>query len=140
MLPQTAIATVNFRIHPRDSIESLIAHTHEMIDNDAIDVTIRGGFGREPSAVSNRDAQGFQDLETTFRQVFGDIIVVAGLTVAATDSRHYAQISDDSYRINPFIFTGEDIKRLHGRDERISVAGMAKAVQFYTALIQNAAH
>ncbi len=139
VLPQTATATVNFRIHPRDSIASLIAHTNEMIDNPAIDVTIRGDFGREPSAVSSREARGFQDLETTFRQVFGDIIVVAGLTVAATDSRHYAQVSDDSYRINPFVFTGADIKRLHGRDERISVDGMAKAVQFYAALIQNAA-
>lgn len=139
VLPQTATATVNFRIHPRDSIESVIAHTRDMISNPDIEVSIRGGFGREPSAVSSREAQGFADLETTFRQVFGDLIVVAGLTVAATDSRHYAQVSDDSYRINPFVFTGADIKRLHGRDERISVEGMAKAVQFYAVLMQNAA-
>ncbi len=72
------------------------------------------------------------------RQVFGDLIVVPGLTVAGTDSVHYSQISDDSYRINPFMFTGEDIKRLHGRNERISVDGMIRAVQFYSTLIRNA--
>ncbi len=138
VLPQMAVGTVNFRIHPRDSIESVIAHTHEMIDNPDIDVEIRGDWGREASAVSSADNQAFATLEMTFRQVFGDLIVVPGLTVAGTDSVHYGQISDDSYRINPFKFTGDDIKRLHGQNERISVDGMIKAVQFYSTLIRNA--
>jgi len=55
VLPQTAVATVNYRIHPRDSIESIIAHTNEMIDNPDIEVAIRGAFGREPSGVSSRE-------------------------------------------------------------------------------------
>jgi len=139
ILPQTAVATVNFRIHPRDSVESIIAHTHEMIDSPDIDVTILGGAGMEPSGVSSSDNQAFDTLAMTFRQVFGDLIVVPGLTVAATDSRHYSLVSDDSYRINPFIFTGDDIKRLHGRNERITIKGMAQAVQFYSTLIRNAA-
>lgn len=140
VLPQNATATVNFRIHPRDSVESIIAHTHDMIDNDEIDVQIRGGgAGREPSAVSSSTNAAFATLSTTFRQVFGDLIVVPGLTVAGTDSRHYALISNDSYRINPLVFQADDIKRLHGRNERISVEGMAQAVQFFTVLIQNSA-
>ena len=138
VLPQTAVATVNYRIHPRDSIETIIAHTHEMIGTPEISVEIRGGEGREPSVVSSSENQAFATLELTFRQVFGDLIVVPGLTVAGTDSRHYALISDDSYRINPFMFTGDDIKRLHGRNERIPVDGMIKAVQFYSTLIRNA--
>jgi carboxypeptidase PM20D1 len=139
VLPQTAVATVNFRIHPRDSIESLIAHTKGLIDDPEIKVDIRGGWGNEPSRVSDRNGEGFKTLATTFKQVFGDLIVVPGLTVAGTDSVHYETVSDDSYRINPFVFTGEDIKRLHGRNERISVAGMMQAVQFYQVLIGNAA-
>jgi len=139
VLPQTAVATVNFRIHPRDSIQSLIAHTKALIDDPEIKVEIRGGWGNEPSRVSDRNGEGFKMLATTFRQVFGDLIVVPGLTVAGTDSVHYETISDDSYRINPFVFTGEDIKRLHGRNERISVQAMAQAVQFYQVLIGNAA-
>ncbi len=139
ILPQTAVATVNFRIHPRDSVETIIAHTRGMIDNPDIEIEIRGGAGREPSRVSSSDNQAFATLAKTFRQVFGDLIVVPGLTVAGTDSRHYNLIADDSYRINPFVFTGDDLKRLHGRDERISVDGMVLAVQFYATLIRNAA-
>jgi carboxypeptidase PM20D1 len=139
ILPQEAIATVNYRIHPRDSIQSVIEHTRAMIDNPEIEIKMRDGFGNEPSAVSDKDGAGFKALSNTFQQVFGDLIVVPGLTVAATDSVHYSQVSDDSYRINPFVFTGEDIKRLHGRNERISVQGMGQAVQFYSMLIRNAA-
>lgn len=138
ILPQTAVATVNFRIHPRDSIEDIIEHTRALIDDPDIEIQVRGGFRGEPSAVSSSDNAAFSTLATTFRQVFGDLIVVPGLTVAGTDSRHYSLVSDDSYRINPFVFTGDDISRLHGRNERISVAGMVKAVQFYTVLIRNA--
>lgn len=137
VLPQKAIATVNYRIHPRDSIASVIEHTHAMIDNPDIEIKMHGSFGNEPSGVSNKDGEGFKALSKTFRQVFGDLIVVPGLTVAATDSVHYSKVSDDSYRINPFVFTGDDIKRLHGRNERISVEGMTQAVQFYQALIRN---
>ena len=137
VLPQTAQATVNFRIHPRDSVASIVAHTREMIDNPEIDVEVRGE-GREPSVVSDSDNAAFATLSRTFRQVFGDLIVVPGLTVAATDSVHYSQVSDNSYRINPFVFTGDDIKRLHGRNERISTEAMVKAVQFYVTLIRNA--
>ena len=137
VLPQTAQATINFRIHPRDNVASIVAHTREMIDNPAIDVDIRGE-GREPSVVSDSDNAAFATLSQTFRQVFGDLIVVPGLTVAATDSVHYSLVSDDSYRINPFVFTGDDIKRLHGRNERISTEAMVQAVQFYVTLIRNA--
>lgn len=139
VLPQQAIASVNFRIHPRDTIEGLIAHAVDLIDDPAIEVKVRGGWGNEASAVSSSENQAFQTLSTTFRQVFGELIVVPGLTVAGTDSQHYSQISDDSYRINPFVFTGEDISRLHGINERISVEGMVQAVQFYVVLMQNAA-
>ncbi|MFT5637675.1 MAG: carboxypeptidase PM20D1 [Paracoccaceae bacterium] len=79
-------------------------------------------------------------LSKTFQQVFGELAIVPGLTIAGTDSKHYSTISDDSYRINPFVFTNDDIPRLHGKNERISTKGMAQAVQFYRQLIENSAN
>ena len=139
VLPQAAVASVNFRIHPRDSVQSLIDHAHKLIDDDTIEVTVRGG-ANEPSTVSSATSEGFETLSMTFQQVFGDLAIVPGLTIAGTDTRHYAGIADDSYRINPFIFTGEDIPRLHGKNERVSVDGMVKAVHFFRLLIENAAN
>ncbi|MFT4717489.1 MAG: carboxypeptidase PM20D1 [Paracoccaceae bacterium] len=140
VLPQVAVASVNFRIHPRDTVETLIEHAIDLIDDERIEITIRGGASSQPSAVSSTDSVGFLTLSKTFQQVFGELAIVPGLTIAGTDSKHYSTISDDSYRINPFVFTNDDIPRLHGKNERISTKGMAQAVQFYRQLIENSAN
>lgn len=138
VLPQEAVAAINYRLHPRDTTESLIAHVRAVVDDEGIEIAPREGFWREASAVSSHETEGFGQLSQTFREVFGELVVVPGLTIAGTDTKHYSTVADDSYRINPFIFTSEDIPRLHGVDERISVEAMGKAVQFYIQLLKNA--
>lgn len=138
VLPQKAVAAINYRLHPRDTTESLIAHVRAVIDDEDIEIAPRKGFWREASGVSSHEAAGFNTLALTFREVFGELVVVPGLTIAGTDTKHYSTVSDNSYRINPFIFRSEDIPRLHGVDERISVEAMGKAVQFYLQLLKNA--
>jgi carboxypeptidase PM20D1 len=66
------------------------------------------------------------------------VVPAPSLTVGATDSRHYAAISEDSYRFIPMRLQSADLKRVHGVDERIGVADYARMVQFYAALIRNA--
>lgn len=137
VLPQKAVATVNYRLHPRDSIEGILSHTRNKIDNPAMDVTLRGGFQSAASEVSSAQNDAFALLSRTFGQVFGDVIIVPGLTIAGTDSRHYGRIADDSYRINPFVMTGDDIPRLHGVNERLSLQDLERATQFYMLLLRN---
>lgn len=136
VLPQEAVATVNFRLHPRDSVQDVVDHVTAVIDDEAIDVSVRSGAG-EASPVARSDNAAFALLDKTFRQVFGELIVVPGLTVAGTDSKHYALIAEDAYRINPFVFTAEDIPRFHGNNERVSVEAMGQAAQFYMMLLTN---
>lgn len=137
VLPQKAVAAINYRLHPRDTTESLIEHVRGVIDDPKIEIAPREGFWREASAVSSHEAVGYLTLEQTFKEVFGQLIVVPGLTIAGTDTKHYSTVADNSYRINPFIFRSTDIPRLHGVNERISVEAMGKAVQFYIQLLKN---
>ena len=137
VLAQEATATINFRLHPRDTIEDVIQHVHDNVGDIPVDVEIREGAAREASTISSKDSAGFSLLAQTFSQVFGEVIIVPGLTIAATDTVHYLKISDDSYRINPFIFRGEDIPRIHGKNERISIDNMLLGTQFYTQLMMN---
>lgn len=138
VLPQEATATVNFRLHPRDSVEDIVTLTQERVGED-LEVTLRGGFQRGASAVSRSDNEAFNGLAMTFGQVFGDVIIVPGLTIAGTDTRHYSRVADDSYRINPFVMTSKDIPRLHGVNERLSLEDLERATQFYAVLLRNTA-
>jgi carboxypeptidase PM20D1 len=56
-----------------------------------------------------------------------------------TDSRHYRDIATDIYRFTALRFAAEDLKRLHGVDERVSVTGYKELVSFYLLFLRSAA-
>ncbi|SLN28703.1 Succinyl-diaminopimelate desuccinylase [Pseudoruegeria aquimaris] len=137
VLPQEAVATVNFRIHPRDTVESVLAYVQAVVDDPRIEIRPREG-ARGASTVSSAQSEAFGLLSASFRAVFGDVAVVPGLTVAATDSAHYQAVAEDSYRINPFVFEPHDLPRIHGVNERVSLENLEKAVQFYRIVMEGA--
>lgn len=134
VLPTEAVAVVNFRIHPRDTVESVVAHVEEVIDNPDVEVTLRGD-PTHPSPVSSAETEGFQLLAQATLGAFGNVILVPGLTVAGTDTKHFSKISDDSYRFNPMTFGPDDLSRIHGINERVSIADLERAVQFYAQIM-----
>lgn len=75
-------------------------------------------------------------MATAARMALGDIIVTLGITIAATDSHFYSQITD-SYRFNPMNLTPQDFSGFHGTNEHISIDNMVKAVQFHTSLMSS---
>lgn len=134
VLPTKAVATVNFRLHPRDTAASVMAHVQSVINDPSVVVSQRGEQ-TEASPVSRHDAPGFQLLARTTLAQFGEVILVPGLTVAGTDSKHFLKISDDSYRFNPVTFGPEDLARLHGINERVAIKDLGHAVGFYSQLM-----
>jgi carboxypeptidase PM20D1 len=138
VLPTVATAILNVRILQGDSIESVIEHVQATI-NDA-EVTVRqvGNEPSEPSQISDIGSSSFAVLRSTVHQVFPDATVAPGLLIGRTDSRHYAGIADNSYRFLPMRLTREDLKRIHGTDERVAVDNYAEIIRFYIQLLRNA--
>ena len=93
----------------------------------------------EASKVSPSDAPPFLLINRTVREVFPGTVVVPGLMVAATDSIHFAELSDHIYRFMPVMAKAADVTRFHGTDERISVANYADLIRFYHSLISQGA-
>ena len=136
VLPTQAVATVNFRIHPRDNVEGVLKYVQDLVASDKVTVEILGGRGSSASNVSSHTSEGYKAISESLREAFGTIIVLPGLTVAGTDSKHYSKVADDAYRINPFIVGNDDITRFHGIDERISVKNMEQGVAAFMLLIE----
>ena len=63
------------------------------------------------------------------------LILAPGLMLGATDSKHYAGLTDRVYRFNPMRLAPGDPPRLHGVDDRIAVADLHDAVEFYVRLL-----
>ena len=57
--------------------------------------------------------------------------------VAATDSRHFIPIAGDVYRFFAMTVAPDDVARLHGVDERISLRDYENVIATYYRLLQN---
>jgi carboxypeptidase PM20D1 len=136
VLPTTAKAMLNFRILPGESTQSVLQHIKDVVADERITIKPMP-FMSEPSPVSPVNVPAYNAIETTIRQTFPSALVAPNLVIGATDSRYYTAVSDNVYRFLPLVTDSEDLKRLHGIDERISVEAWKDCIRFYYQLMKN---
>ncbi|MFC0240817.1 M20 family peptidase [Rhodopseudomonas telluris] len=135
VLPGVAEASVNFRLLPGDTQASITDHVRATVANDRIDIKpFDGNF--DPPPVTGTASRSYATLNRTIRETFPDVVVAPGLMIAATDSRHYADIADNIFRFSPVRANSEDLKRFHGTNERLSIQNYADMIRFYVRLMQ----
>ncbi len=150
VVPPVATAIVNHRIHPCETVESVMAHDAAAIRDSRVRLTALEPL--EPAPVSSTEAEGYQIISRAVRTVFDpkkiehkdesdahatsvftglEPLVAPGLMLGNTDTRHYWHCSENIYRHCPTELTMASTRMFHGRDERISVANFARIVAFY---------
>jgi len=138
VLPTKVRAVINFRILPGDTTESVMNRVKETLNNPQVKIrSLEQAWN--PSPISDIASESFEALQKTVRQVFPETVVAPYLVTGATDSRHYAPLTRNVFKLVPFMVTAEDLTRVHGTDERISVKDYEGCVQFYVQLIRNSA-
>ena len=105
---------------------------------DGIEIR-RRGFGSAASEVSSTESDGFRHIAAATRDIVGEAIIMPGLTLGGTDSRHFSKITVDSYRFNPMLVTRDDIAGFHGTNERISIENLVRATRIYIRILQRSA-
>ncbi|XP_014783797.1 N-fatty-acyl-amino acid synthase/hydrolase PM20D1 isoform X2 [Octopus bimaculoides] len=140
VLPASAEAIVNHRIHPSQTVEQVVEYDRKIINDDRVKITLKGSL--EPSATSPYDDNsfGYHTLKNSIREIYTDVIVVPGLMFANTDTRHYKHLTKSIYRFNPAFVTPETASMVHGDNEKISVSNYEKAINFYYHVILNSNH
>ncbi|HEV7230981.1 MAG TPA: M20 family peptidase [Bacteroidia bacterium] len=137
VLPGFASATVNFRIVPGESIEDVFAHIRNVVQDKRVKLKKVGHF-TEPSPVSEIRCRAFEDIEKSIRQIFPNTLTAPSLVIAGTDARHYSEVAVNLYRFVPLIAMPDDLKRIHGVNEKISSPNFSNCIRFYRQLILNA--
>ena len=79
VLPTWARAVVHFRPLPGDSIERVVSHVVDVVNDPRVRVNRFGISNSEPSAVSDIKAAGYQIIQRTMRQVFSEALVAPAL-------------------------------------------------------------
>ena len=133
VLPIEATALINFRLHPRDSIESVTEHVRRVVGSDQVEVRTLGGI--EASGVSSWESPGYEIISSSLSKVYGEVVSVPGIMIAASDTRHYSKVADNSFRFNPFSIVPEDMTGFHGTNESIAVDSFIAGIKTYVDII-----
>lgn len=138
LIPTLAKAIVNFRLHPSDTIDDAVNHARKTINDSDISIVCRSGF-INPSSVSDIHSDSFFRLRSSIRQIFPEVTVTPSLMIGATDARHYTPLTKNIYRFSPLRASRDDLDRVHGTNERLTIDNYEEMIQFYGRMILNGA-
>ncbi len=137
VLPDRATASVNFRLLPGDTGEDVLAHVREAVDDDEVAVELV--YAHEASPVADPKSAAFELLRASLAEVMPDAIAAPYLSLGGTDTKHYLELAENSYRFNALRAGPDDLARAHGVNERVAVDNYAECIAFNQALIRLAA-
>jgi carboxypeptidase PM20D1 len=138
VLPTQATAVVNARIMHGENAESVMHWIKRRVNDARVRIEALPTQSA-PSPVSDVDSAAYKTVKMTIQQVFArqEVVVAPFLMIGATDSRHYTGVSEHTYRFFPAVLHREDLNRIHGVNERISIENYTQTVNFYYQLIHN---
>jgi acetylornithine deacetylase/succinyl-diaminopimelate desuccinylase-like protein len=133
-LPQRARATVQCRVIPGESRESVAAAIGAAVADPKIAVSVQ-----TPAAQPAPDSPPAPDIltmvESVTRAMWPGVIVLPQMSAGATDSIHTRGAGIPSYGIDA-MFDDLDDGRAHGRDERINAIVFAEEIEFTYRLMR----
>ncbi len=140
VLASEAVAVVNFRLAPGDTLEQVRRHVEQVIADPDVTISDYRGPGAEATAVADSDGPGYALIAATLHDLAPDALVVPGLVITGTDSKHYGRVSTAAYRFAPLRLAAADLARIHGTNERIAITNYGELISFYMALVRTSAH
>ncbi|XP_029789030.1 N-fatty-acyl-amino acid synthase/hydrolase PM20D1 [Suricata suricatta] len=139
VIPPVAQAIINIRIHPAQTVQEVLELIKNIVADDRVQFHVLNAFDPLPVSPSDHQALGYQLLRQTIQSVFPEVnTVTPGVCIGNTDSRHYTNLTTGIYRFNPVYLNSQNIKSIHGLNEKISVQAYETQVKFLFEFIQNA--
>jgi acetylornithine deacetylase/succinyl-diaminopimelate desuccinylase-like protein len=139
VIPGDAEATLDVRAVPDEDIDALAASLRKLINDPAVEVIPPAARGRPANPPSKLDNDMFHALESTQAKLFPGTVTLPLMLTGATDSAQLRAKGVQAYGLGT-VAGDRERASIHGNDERISVEGLGKFVEFiYWAVIDVAA-
>jgi len=133
VIATSATAGVNIRVMPGDTVDDVLTHLRKVVDDPEVRISVVERA--EASAVSPVD-EVFDHLAGLVTDRFPDAVVTPYVQTGATDSRHFARISEHVYRFAPFRMTAAQRRSVHSYDEHLGIDALLAGIDWYQALIE----
>ena len=134
VIPSVATATLNVRLLPGNTITALLSELNKVVNDPQVKLEVQpdGGLAAPDSSL---ESDFYQAIVKASAEEFAGVPVVPFQSTWATDSAQLRLHNVQSYGLVPFPLTDDDIKRMHGDDERIPAVAFAKGVDLMVRLV-----
>jgi acetylornithine deacetylase/succinyl-diaminopimelate desuccinylase-like protein len=138
VIPGEAEAQLDIRVLPDEDLDALEATLRSVIADPAVELTLTK-TGRPISPPARLDSEMFRALERSQAAIFPQTVTLPMQLSGATDMAQLRAKGVQAYGLGT-VMTEEDMGRIHGNDERQSVEGLGKFLEYvYRAVVEVAA-
>jgi len=133
VIPSKAQAEIDIRLLPGTEPDAFIAEVKKRLADDSIKIE---SLKKSSASKSSIDTDDFATIKNAHLEHYPDALTVASLLFGASDSRFFRSKGIACYGVCPMLLSMEDLNRVHGIDERVSVENVIKGTQVYTDIVK----
>ena len=134
VIPGEARANLNIRLLPGDTITEIIGNLSKLVNDPQVRFELQPDAGLA-APTSSLENDLYAVISRVAAQEFNGAPVLPYQSPWATDSSQLRLHSVQAYGLWPFPMTQDDLKRMHGDDERIPTASFTKGVDVLARIV-----
>ena len=139
VIPGDAEATLDVRALPDEDMEAFLSTLRAIIDDPAVEIIKQWGEDARPvTPPSPLDSEMFRALERGQQRMFPKAITLPTMLTGATDSAQLRAKGVQCYGLGS-LATEDDANRIHGNDERLSISGLRKFLEYLHGVVVDVA-
>jgi acetylornithine deacetylase/succinyl-diaminopimelate desuccinylase-like protein len=134
VIPAEARANLNVRLLPGDTINTVVNDLNKLINDPAVKLEVQpnAGLAAPPSSL---ESDFYNVICKVATQEFGGAPSLPFMSTWLTDSAQLRLHNVQAYGLVPFPLAQEDLRRMHGDDERIPLASFDKGVEVLAKIV-----
>jgi acetylornithine deacetylase/succinyl-diaminopimelate desuccinylase-like protein len=137
VIPPEASADLDIRLLPGVKPATFLAELRRVIADSTVEITpLRPEREASTSPLGGALVEAVRE---TVTEMEPGALITTPMLAGYTDSYYYRALGIGAYGLSPFRTTEEDIRTVHGNDERVSLANVRFGVEFFYRLVERVA-
>ena len=134
VIPAEARANLNVRLLPGDSINTVLSDLNKLVNDPAVKIEVQpnAGLAAPPSSL---ESDFYSLICRVSSREFAGAPALPFQSTWLTDSAQLRLHSVQAYGLVPFPLSDEDLRRMHGDDERIPLTSFDKGVDLLIKIV-----
>ncbi len=136
VIPGSAEATLNLRVIPGTDPQAMVTLIEQLVNDPRVTVKLASTLALPNTAPSALDTELYQTLAREAKVQWPSAEVTPYLFQAGTDAFAWRSRGVPVYGIYPYPITNDELRRMHGNDERVSVESLREGTEMiYRTLV-----